>query len=167
MRIVLFGALCLAALSGRSAFAQPAPSIAVIPQPVTVTERTGRFVLTGRTPVWTDTAAASIGRQFIGYVEPATGFTLKVRSGGVPPASGIVFRLDPSLKRLGPEGYVLDVRPARIVARAPERAGLFYAVQTIRQLLPPAIFRDAPSGDTTWTIPAVAIEDAPRFGWRG
>jgi len=168
MRLLLIGLLCGAALvSGRSVSAQPSSSIAVIPQPVKVTERSGRFALTGRTAIWTDAAAAAIGRQFAAYVEPATGFTLRVQSGGSAPASGIQFRIDRSLARLGPEGYVLDVRPARIVARASGPAGLFYAVQTLRQLLPPQIFRDAPAGQTAWTIPAVSIEDQPRFGWRG
>jgi len=168
MRILLIGLLCGAALaSSRPVFARQASSIPVIPQPVKVTERSGRFTLTARTTVWTDAAAATIGRQFAGYVEPATGFTLRLRTGGAAPASGIQFRIDRSLKQLGPEGYVLDVRPSRVIARAPERAGLFYAVQTLRQLLPPQIFRDAPAGDTTWTIPAVTIEDQPRFGWRG
>ena len=168
MRLLLIGLLCGAALvSSRSVSAQPSPSIAVIPQPVKVTERSGRFALTGRTAIWTDAAAAAIGRQFAAYVEPATGFTLRVQSGGSAPASGIQFRIDRSLARLGPEGYVLDVRPARIVARASAAAGLFYAVQTLRQLLPPQIFRDAPAGQTAWTIPSVSIEDQPRFGWRG
>ncbi len=168
MRILLAGAICgLALVSARSAFAQQPSAITVIPQPVKVVEHAGRFVLTGRTAVWSDVPAAAIGRQFARYVEPATGFVLPVRSGGAAPAGGIQFRIDPALKRLGPEGYLLDVRPTRIVARAPEAAGLFYAVQTIRQLLPAAIFRDAPSGETTWTVPAVTIEDMPRFGWRG
>ena len=168
MRLLLIGLLCGAALvSGRSVSAQPSSSIAVIPQPGKVTERSGRFALTGRTAIWTDAAAAAIGRQFAAYVEPATGFTLRVHSGGSAPASGIQFRIDRSLARLGPEGYVLDVRPARIVARASAAAGLFYAVQTLRQLLPPQIFRDAPAGQTAWTIPSVSIEDQPRFGWRG
>jgi len=168
MRIVLIGLLCGGVLaSSRPVSAQPASSIAVIPQPVKVTERSGRFTLTGRTAIWTDAAAAAIGRQFAAYVEPATGFTLRVQSAGSAPASGIQFRIDRSLARLGPEGYVLDVRPARIVARASGPAGLFYAVQTLRQLLPPQIFRDAPAGQTAWTIPAVSIEDQPRFGWRG
>jgi len=168
MRLLLISLLCGAALlPSRSVSAQPSSSIAVIPQPVKVTERSGRFALTGRTAIWTDAAAAAIGRQFAAYVEPATGFTLRVHSGGSAPASGIQFRIDRSLARLGPEGYVLDVRPARIVARASGPAGLFYAVQTRRQLLPPQIFRDAPAGQTAWTIPAVSIEDQPRFGWRG
>lgn len=168
MRIVLIGLLCGSVLAvGRPALARQASSIAVIPQPVKVTERSGRFTLTARTAIWTDAAAAAIGRQFAAYVEPATGFTLRLERGGSASASGIQFRIDRSLARLGPEGYVLDVRPGRIVARASAPAGLFYAVQTLRQLLPPQIFRDAPSGQTAWTIPAVSIEDQPRFGWRG
>ncbi len=48
-----------------------------------------------------------------------------------------------------------------------EIAGLFYGIQTIRQLLPPAIFREAPLDSMRWTMPAVTIEDQPRFRWRG
>jgi len=145
----------------------PPPAIAVIPQPVTVTERAGRFTIKPTTVIWSDAASASIARQFVRYVESATGFTLRVRTGGEPPAGSIAFVRDRALSRLGPEGYTLDVRPARVVARAPELAGLFYAVQTMRQLLPPEIFRAAPSGETPWTFPAVTIEDYPRFAWRG
>ena len=150
-----------------SALVAQAPAIAVSPQPVKVTEHAGRFTLKPSTVIWSDAAAAPIARQFARYVEPATGFTLRVRTGGAPPAGSIVFRRDRALARLGPEGYTLDVRAGRVVARAPELAGLFYAVQTMRQLLPPEIFRDAPSGQTAWTMPAVAIEDSPRFAWRG
>jgi hexosaminidase len=143
------------------------PAIAVIPQPVKVTARTGRFTLKPTTVIWSDAASASIARQFVRDVEPATGFTLRVRTGGEAPEGSIAFTRDRALSRLGPEGYTLDVRPGRVVARAPELAGLFYAAQTIRQLLPAAIFREAPSGQTAWTMPAVAIEDYPRFTWRG
>jgi hexosaminidase len=148
----------------------PAPAIAVIPQPVKVTPRTGRFTITSKTVVWSDAASASIAEQFARYVEPATGFTLRVRTGGEPPPGSIAFRRDRTLARLGSEGYSLDVQPTRVVARAPELAGLFYAVQTMRQLLPPEIFRDAPLGGISrmsWTMPAVAIDDYPRFAWRG
>jgi hexosaminidase len=147
--------------------AQASPSIAVIPRPVKVTERTGHFTLEPTTVIWADATSAPIARQFARYVEPATGYTLRVRIAGEAPIGSIAFKRDRTLSRLGPEGYVLDVRPGRIVARAPELAGLFYAVQTIRQLLPPDIFRAAPAGRTIWTMPAVAIEDYPRFEWRG
>lgn len=156
------------AQSSTTAAAGPvAPAIAIVPLPVKLTEKTGHFTITRRTVIWTDRASQSIGEQFARYLEPATGFTLRVQTGGAPPARAIAFRTDRSLHRLGDEGYLLDVGPSRIALRAPRAAGLFYAVQTLRQLLPPAIFRAAPIGDTAWTIPAVAIEDYPRFPWRG
>jgi len=147
--------------------AQSTPAISVIPQPVSVSEHAGHFALKPTTVIWSDAASAPIARQFVRYVEPATGFTLRVRVGGEPSAGSIAFRRDRMLSRLGPEGYMLDVRPGRIVARAPELAGLFYAVQTMRQLLPPEIFRAAPTGEMAWTLPSVTIEDYPRFSWRG
>ncbi len=57
-------------------------------------------------------------------------------------------------------------RTAPLSRRQPVR-GLFYGVQTLRQLLPPAVFSAAPVDGQKWTVPAVSIEDAPRFAWRG
>ena len=174
MRIVLLYVLCTAlAVQDAAAQSQPAgggragsSAIAIIPQPVSVTPRPGRFQLTARTVIWTDEASVSVGRQLARYLEPATGFTLAVRTAGEAPGGAIQLRRDRTLK-LGPEGYTLDVRPGGVVARAPEPAGLFYAVQTMRQLLPPEIFREAASRDIDWSMPAVTIEDMPRFAWRG
>ncbi|MGH7465485.1 MAG: family 20 glycosylhydrolase, partial [Longimicrobiales bacterium] len=50
--------------------------------------------------------------------------------------------------------------PGRIALSAPAPIGLFYGVQTLRQLLP---VRAAPPH----AIPAVTIDDAPRFLYRG
>jgi hexosaminidase len=142
--------------------------IAVIPQPARLTPGSGAFTVGAGMVIWTDEASAAIGRQLAAYLAPATGFTLEVRSGGDAPAGGIQLRRDASLAQaLGSEGYRLDVRPDRVVAQAAEPAGLFYAVQTIRQLLPPEIFRSQRVADRSWTMPAVSIEDVPRFGWRG
>src|SRR5256885_9688916 len=44
---------------------------------------------------------------------------------------------------------------------------LFRSLQTLRQLLPPEIFRQATVTGVAWVVPAVAIQDAPRFAWRG
>ena len=147
--------------------AAPSPAIAVIPQPVKVTARAGHFPLTPRTVIWTDAASVEVGRQLARYLEPATGFTLALRSSGAPPAGAIVLRRDAALRALGPEGYRLEVQPRGVTVRAAEAAGLFYGVQTIRQLLPPEIFREAPVPGIDWRMPAVSIEDQPRFAWRG
>jgi hexosaminidase len=142
-------------------------SVAVIPQPVRVTQRAGRFTITPRTVIWSDAASVAVARQLGRYLEPATGFTFTVRTTGAPPANSITLRQDPSVRRLGPEGYALEVSATRVALRAAEPAGLFYAVQTLRQLLPPEILRAAPVSGIAWSIPAVSIEDTPRFVWRG
>ena len=142
--------------------------LAIIPQPASVVPRQGRFMLSSRTVISTDRESAAVGRQLAQYLEPATGFSLRIQTaGGAAPAGSIELRRDATLKRLGAEGYLLDVRSGRILIRAPEAAGLFYGVQSLRQLLPPDIFRAAPAGKTEWHVPAVTIEDMPRFPWRG
>ena len=149
----------------------PTPSVAqtaaIVPQPVKLTERPGQFTITSQTVIWTDRASAAIGHQLARYLEPATGFRFRVQTGGTPPARSIALRRAVSLKRLGSVGYLLEVRPTGIDVRAPELAGLFYSVQTIRQLLPPEIFREAVVSGVKWTLPALSIEDYPRFAWRG
>jgi len=155
----------------RGVAAQPAghpDGINVIPRPVSVVAGTGHFTLTSRTIIWTDRASREIGRQLARYLEPATGIELPVRVGSSSSGSRIVIRRDPSLaKRLGPEGYRLVVSPGRASITAAAPAGAFYAVQTIRQLLPAPILRQAVVAGVAWTMPAVTVEDYPRFVWRG
>ena len=159
--------IALTVLSAIVLAAGQATAQQLIPQPVKMTPRAGAFEITPRTVIWSDRASAPVARQLARYLEPAAGFTVRVVTGGTPPARAIALRHDPALKRLGPEGYTLDVRPTSIAIRAPQAAGLFYAVQSIRQLLPPEIMREAAVTGVAWRVPAVSIEDHPRFGWRG
>jgi hexosaminidase len=71
---------------------------------------------------------------------------------------------------LGEEGYELTVAPTSVVLRAPQAQGLFYGVQTFRQLLPPEAERPARNRTKvakTWRIPCTRIIDQPRYPWRG
>ncbi|MCA1603500.1 MAG: beta-N-acetylhexosaminidase, partial [Acidobacteria bacterium] len=61
----------------------------------------------------------------------------------------------------------LDVTPQRVIIRAAAEAGIFYGVQTLRQLFPPAIFSSSAQKGVEWTVPSVHVEDLPRFRWRG
>jgi hexosaminidase len=142
-------------------------SIAIIPRAVSIAGSSGAFTLAPGTVIWTDRATAGVGRYLARVLEPALGFALDVRSGGTPVGHRIQLRRDTALTRLGAEGYRLEVSPTRVVIRGAEAAGVFYGVQTLRQLLPPAVLRDAPLPDVRLIVPAVAIEDWPRFTWRG
>ncbi len=63
--------------------------------------------------------------------------------------------------QLGSEGYYLRIAPEGILIEAVQPAGLFYAVQTLRQLLPPG------AGAAGVQLPGGEIIDSPRFSWRG
>jgi hexosaminidase len=73
-------------------------------------------------------------------------------------------RTDPSLARMGAEGYAISVRPTGITLTAAAPTGMAYAEQTLRQLLEGAR-RNADTGAAA--LPCMEIEDAPRFAWRG
>ena len=144
-------------------------ALSVIPRPARMTQASGAFTLAPQTVVVTDRATRRVGQQLADWLAPATGYRLTV-AGATPPGGAtrvVSMRLDSSLARLGEEGYRLSVRPTGITIRAFRPAGAFYAVQTLRQLLPAASFREAPGAGVTWTVPAVTIEDQPRFSWRG
>ena len=174
LRLASLALLAGLALGADPAGAQtPSPdaeaALGVIPRPRRLEPREGAFTLGARTVIWTDAASAATGRQLARYLEGGTGLAVPVRSGGTAPGSDVIeLRRDRALAgALGTEGYRLSVRAGRVAASAADDAGLFYAVQTMRQLLPPSVLRDAPLPGVLWTMPAVEIEDAPRFAWRG
>jgi len=140
--------------------------VSVVPQPVSVTTGEGAFVLRSDTRIVVDAATHRTGSMLAHWLKPATGYTISVRE--VADADNTIsLKLDRSLTSLGSEGYALEVTPKRVKIRATADAGVFYGVQTLRQLFPPAIFSPTPQKDVEWSAPAVRIEDQPRFRWRG
>jgi len=137
----------------------------LIPQPVSFQLSTGRVTLGPTTRVVASREARAVAEQLRSYLRPATGLALPIHEEGGPDV--IRLFLDPKAAALGPEGYRLKAAGDRIELRAHRPAGLFYAVQTLRQLLSPDSFRQAKVAGATWSVPACVIEDQPRFSWRG
>ncbi|MFG2196310.1 beta-N-acetylhexosaminidase [Streptomyces sp. NPDC048639] len=76
--------------------------------------------------------------------------------------------LDPDVTaELGEEGYRIGIGPTGVRLDGGGRAGLFWAAQTLRQLLGPDAYRRAPLPGRSWRLPHCRIQDAPRFRWRG
>lgn len=69
------------------------------------------------------------------------------------------------MRVLGDEGYVLNTEK-RIEIKANKGAGLFYGVQTLLQLLPPAVYSKTAT-NFELLLPAVVIHDQPRYEYRG
>ncbi|MBN2580719.1 MAG: beta-N-acetylhexosaminidase [Pirellulales bacterium] len=140
---------------------------AVIPLPVRCETAEGEFLFDAQTAIVTDAASRETARQLAACLEPATGLNFKITETAGSDGNVIVLKQDSGLKNLGTEGYRLEVTPRQVALTAPTQAGLFYAVQTLRQLLPPQIFSSQPVKNVVWKIPCVKIEDYPRFVWRG
>lgn len=112
----------------------------------------------------------NVAAQLLTFVRRATGVAPNILVAREPaaPASVMALGLDASAS-MPEEGYDLTVASGRVTLRAKTAAGLFYGVQTIRQLLPESSEYDALMYRTppVVTLPAVHIVDAPRYAWRG
>ena len=149
----------------------PPPSMEnVIPKPVSVVTTGGAFSLSANTAIYVEPAtdeAKAIGQYLADHLNPSTGYGIQVQTMAGAPAKGSIYLTlagaDPAL---GGEGYELTITPELVTVKANQPAGLFYGVQTIRQLLPAAI--DSPSVQPgPWQMGTGTIKDYPRFAWRG
>lgn len=71
-------------------------------------------------------------------------------------------------KELAADAYKLNVSKEQIRIEAARPVGFFYALQTLKQLMPRNVMAGvAMTERKAWSIPTVEIEDAPRFQWRG
>ncbi|MHC4741184.1 MAG: beta-N-acetylhexosaminidase, partial [Planctomycetota bacterium] len=161
----VFGGFCQCSAEPDLTTAQSA--ISVIPAPVESRVAEGQFSFSPATRVTASGAARVAADKLVAYLAPATGYRLEISEGRAS-RNAIVLSIDGTLKKLlGDEGYKLEVSSKRIDISAAETAGLFYGIQTLRQLLPAEISGDEKVEGIEWTVPCVSIVDYPRFGWRG
>ena len=142
--VVLFLLACFPAAANAAA-----PML--IPMPSSMHVLDGEFRITDQTRV----QAAGGARNTAAYLSDALG--LKVRKGAGP---RIHLRLVRDASVAGPEAYRIEMKSNEVRIEASDPRGLFYGVQTLRQLVVTA-------KDGSRSIPIVQIRDAPRFRWRG
>jgi len=137
--------------------------INIIPRPVSVVPGNGSFTLTEKTAIVSGEGTRPEANYLADILANAFGEKPDIKTKG----EGIELKLNVAMKdSLDAEGYLLTVESKRIVIEAATRAGIFYGIQSLRQLLPPA-FEFHPDKGKTAAVPVVAIADKPRFAWRG
>jgi hexosaminidase len=140
---------------------------ALIPIPMSMEYGEGCFVLNADSVLVAEEGAKSSATQLAAFLRPATGLNPTIVSSAGNRRHTVILTEDKAMTDLGAEGYCLQVTPERIALSAPTQAGLFYGIQTLRQLLPTRIFSDHLIKNVAWQIPCLTIRDRPRFGWRG
>src|SRR5687767_11162724 len=148
--------------------ATPPPDHLLIPAPAKFVASGGApFAVTPRTRIVVNHAdAVKTGAFLARLIAPSPAAAVSVEVDADVPADGaFVLTLDPG-SATGEEGYRLSSTAAGVRVTAARPAGLFYGVQTIRQLMP-VLAEHEWLRRKALTVPAVEITDAPRFGWRG
>ncbi len=151
--------LLLAVATCAGAQVPPAAELNIVPRPAQIKMRPGVFLLSGETRiVAADQESRRIAGLFNDFLLEQHGLRLEITSGRPRTANYIAF------SRAGagdapPEGYhlVIGADSIRVTGTAP---GLFYGMQTLTQLLPVRL-------GASIELPALDIEDRPRFGYRG
>ncbi|MBN2174243.1 MAG: beta-N-acetylhexosaminidase [Bacteroidales bacterium] len=140
--------------------------ISIIPRPMELKIQPGVFKIDGNTSILRPKHAdnLSVADYLKEILEETTG--LEVPYGDFTEHKHAIRFEYADKEELEAEGYQLEVTKNQIVIRANEDAGLFYGVQTLLQLLPPAVYGRAVQ-TTNWDVPCCTITDKPRFPWRG
>lgn len=135
--------------------------LSIVPQPQSMQVGTGYFNLTTSTAIYTTVNAQSSAELLADLLRSITGFDLPIVSDA---QAAIRVQLQDGMES---EAYQLLVTESHISLLASSAVGLFYAIQTLRQLLPLVLENASASTDALWQIPVVSINDEPRFAWRG
>ena len=150
----------------------------VIPEPAHVVADAGVFRLDGRTAIQAQPGPAADSLE--AGLRALTGFTLPISTTATVPASSGTIALE-MLPALGTEAaladppgiafgadradetYALAITPGLVQVRAHSAAGLFYGVQSLLQIAA----AQAAGPEQAVLLPAMHLEDQPRFAWRG
>ena len=131
----------------------------LVPRPLHIENGAGFFSLSGATPIGSDSPDAQNAMQwFRDSLYELSGASLPVVKAKAPGAIWLQIQSD-----LTPESYALHIAQSGVEIRAADASGFFYGLATLLQCVP----LECMTTGTQWNLPALEIEDAPRFGWRG
>ena len=144
----------------------------IIPEPVSVENRRGSFAFGGQMDLFVaggDVLLKDHALWLKEMLERIPGVYIQVRQfqqGQSLPPRGIVLALADQPYRA--EGYVLDITSRRVMITGDDVAGVFYGIQSLRQLLPPAL-EDVQQSSSLRNVRVsnTRIEDYPAFAYRG
>ena len=135
--------------------------------PNQMTPQEGRFQLSNKVSIATAGCipeVQAIADSLIARIRLTSGISLQSNPQENPKQPDIRFVTEDGMPK---EGYKLSITPNEITLSASHPNGFFYGVQTIYQLLPPAVYGETIVKRANWSLPAVEIEDSPRFPYRG
>lgn len=143
------------------------PQVSIVPYPNQLKHGRGTFYIKDA-PVVCDSRAGeqtqNVVAEFAAQLAKVSGGENAVTVTDKIPATGVRFVVDSEIPA---EGYQMNITKKGIEVRASQFPGFLYALQSLKQLLPTAIYGAEPEPEASWEVPCLTIVDAPRFGYRG
>lgn len=149
-----------------------AQRVHIIPEPVSVKEHQGNFYFSSSTKIYIDSKDKNIYRivtAFADQFERTSGIKLQIVKQSnffSHEKSSVIVSLEQNSKISNKESYLLNINEDSINIIAPALTGLFYAFESLKQLLPPQFYNTIKMS-TTWGIPCATILDYPQYPYRG
>ena len=167
MRTLLVVIMCGEMLVSLARAQSPPPPWMLMPMPAELQPGSGQLVLdpsfSVTTTGYTDARLQRAVNRFLNQLRFETGMLPLDMNLVRGPAATLVIRTghaSQEVQRLGEdESYILEITSSGASLRAPNPLGILHGLETFLQLV-----ENVPSG---FVVPAVSIEDQPRFPWRG
>ena len=161
VRIAIVGLLAWRSMAAAFAADHAVPPL--VPLPAHIAMQAGRHAVDADTLVQARGAGAEdVARTFSQLLARTLELSLAPATASTPEAGGIAFVIEAATAGTSPEAYRLIIDADRVEVRATAAHGLFNGAMTLWQLL-----ATAPREGTGIVLPALRIDDAPRFAWRG
>ena len=141
------------------------PQFPIVPYPQKVVPGIGRFTFTAKTKI-TIPANRSF-QQEASLLNELLPQKLTITAQATSSALKNTIRLLKDLSITTEEGYRIEITADQVNIYAGKSAGIFRAVESIRQLLPVELENKSFKSSTPISLPSVLIEDAPVYAWRG
>lgn len=133
----------------------------VIPKMVEVEKGSGYFSLNHNTVISISSEQQRfVADWFSSLFTIPTGFTPQISNSS---SGDICLVEDDTMKE---EAYEMEISSDRIQIKAADNRGFFYALQSLRLMLP-ATIEGGKSEKSAWSLPVMKVKDEPRFAYRG
>ena len=135
-------------------------TVNIIPQPVSIQQKSGNFILTGNTAIQYNPQQKDLKKVvdfFNLQIRKIAGFVLYVN---ISRPTTIQLTIE-KLETTGDEDYRMEITSKGVAIKANTTAGIIYGIQSLLQTLPPI------RTNAKLEIPCMNITDYPRFKYRG
>jgi hexosaminidase len=134
----------------------------VIPKAISANATGKTFLITGKTTMVADSSLTDVANYLAENLKTITGLAINPSSEAQD--GSIILSLQGGSSSLGDEGYEMQINDDQIKITANKPAGVFYGIQTLRQIIAD---KDDKTSDNEWEVATGTITDHPEYAWRG